>query len=949
MNNSANYQEQNNPFYTDSDDECAVEKDDCGSPPCVDGMYMSVNSSVTSSALSGPVIPPCMLKGTSMIKVGKKKNTKRITLTYDPMTVRIFWGKDWPSSSKAIYIDDIREIRTADDVAQYRLDSGLDESMSPRFFSILYTRRGQAATKTLHVLADDEAMLSTWTTTLEGVCKSRQAYAMSLMAFDDKALKKWWQIETAKLAGDDKSRGPGEAKVDTVAVDHVCRSLHIHLPLDKLRETIEAVKGPKVGPVGPDKLDFAEFLEFVNLLKTRKDVRPLYNQIAANPGRGITKDEFFRFLRDVQREDVNGEVEKWESVFARFARKKKLKDAEKSLDGAEDDLTISEGGLVAFLGSVYNTALAEQPLKYELNRPMNEYYISSSHNTYLLGWQVGGSSSHDGYITALQHGCRCVEIDCWDGPNDEPLVMHGRSWTTSISFREVIKTVNKYAFVKTRFPLWISLEVRCGLATQVNMAKIMIEIFGKKLVREPLHKNSDRLPAPSELLDRILIKVKEAQPLDEPVKSTGDRITRRRGNSQPSPYQRPLPLESVPVPSSPLLSPTPFSRSTRHVNRPNTITEGRVHHSEAESDSERDSTIRKYSSKIHPMLGELGVYCVGIQFDGFDSPSAKRFNHIFSFKEKTFDEKSQPGEQKRKLYLHNMRYMMRVYPNGGRINSSNFDPLIYWKRGVQMAALNWQTFDTGMQLNRAMFDGGTDQSGYVLKPIEGREFGVRHESLKVLNPDEGREFKSRLEPRDMHSSKPRKRARFTIRVISAQQLMKPFTLGPRRAMDPYVEVEVLLADDKRNKAADPTSVGPAPEAHKRRTRIECGNGFNPIFEDVLDFDISTKYSDLIFVRFSVKLADKTYNDRAAPMATFTAKLSSLNQGYRTIPLHNPYGERFSFSTLFCHIEKAPLEDIPFGFIEEAPKNGGKLNRFGRTVFPSSSTSPKTSIDSNRSS
>ncbi|RKK67405.1 hypothetical protein BFJ69_g14539 [Fusarium oxysporum] len=876
---------------TDTDEEADPVPDGNISLFGLDGVTHSSSSNYAAGSINGsgstnagPVLPAELRNGCEVLKVSRRSHTRRVNLMYETESNKLSWDPTRPH--KSLHVDEIKEIRTGPDIQQYCLDFGMPESFADTWFSIIYTIQGNLRAKLLHIVTDNEEVLNRWTGFLEATLTYRQGSVTSLMAFDDGAMDQYWQTEMAREFCN-QPRDPEQEELDIAGVRRVCQDLHIYTSQWTLQTNFRLSDLRR-----REKLNFTEFRGFIRLMKQRHDVQRIICSIAAKPEIGMTFPEFLDFLRDIQGEDVDSNLSMWEKQFAYLSRRYRP-DAVETSNAADDMLVMSEAAFVRYLTSETNSAIIPEPQNYTLDRPMNEYIISSSHNTYLLGRQVAGQSSVEGYISVLIRGCRCVEIDCWNGNSGQPEVNHGRTLTASISFREVIATINKYAFVKSRFPLWISLEVHCNPNQQAIMVNIMKEAFGSRLVTETLEDCYDKLPSPSELMERILIKVKKPQIKKEPPASNFR--GRRRGNSLNSLLTRSMTdsamlMSSQSLPQSLMRSPSPSCRRPVRQTRVNTITESGVQDRASRSASDNDSggerNSQKTSTKIVKELGDLGVYCSGVNYAGFVTAEAKQYNHIFSFMESSFAKHFGAKEQKIAVNLHNQRYMMRVYPDRTRITSNNFDPLLYWRRGIQMVALNWQTFDLGMQINRAMFDGGQGFSGYVLKPAELRDI----EALPYNSEHPG-------------GKKEHSGISFTIDVISAQRLMRPVSLPANKAMNPYVEVEVFHASDKRekrNESALPRDLDPP---QKFQTNIVRENGFNPMFDGHFKFKVTKKQPDLVFVRWSVKLSNdgENYNDRPA-VATYTAKLSNLKQGYRTLPLLNDAGDQYLFSKLFCKIK-----------------------------------------------
>jgi phosphatidylinositol phospholipase C, delta len=314
----------------------------------------------------------------------------------------------------------------------------------------------------------------------------------------------------------------------------------------------------------------------------------------------------------------------------------------------------------------------------------------------------------------------------------EPRVLHGWTLTSEVPFRDVCKTIRETAFLTTPLPIIVSLEVHADLEQQEIMVQIMKEEWKGYLVDEAHEscKPEERLPRLSDLLNKILVKVKKA--------------TTPPGSLKPGASSASL----SPSSTSSTLAPAKFDHAD----------------SASGSDDDRGGKSKKKKTKICESLSELGIYTHSAHFMSFDQEEALHPPHVFSISEDRILELHNTKQME--LFTHNRKYFMRAYPAGRRIDSSNPDPSMFWRRGVQMVALNWQSWDEGTMVNEAMFAG---ENGWVLKPEAYRSQDSTSEPVPSIS---------------------RQTINFRITILAGQQIPLPLNHPKGETFHPLVKCEL---------------------------------------------------------------------------------------------------------------------------------------------------------------
>ncbi|XP_015591333.1 1-phosphatidylinositol 4,5-bisphosphate phosphodiesterase gamma-1 isoform X2 [Cephus cinctus] len=426
-------------------------------------------------------------RGTVVTKFFPRKRPEKKTLMIRRETRQIVWSRSatFRPFDGAVEIREVKEIRVgknSKDFEKWPEDAKRTENL--RCFVVYYGSEFRLKTLSISALSEKECEL--WVKGLRHLVQDTISAPYPLQ------VERWLRKEFYAMENN-------REMVTLRDVKAFLPRINCKIPTNRLRELFQ-----EVDTKNRTELGFDDFVTLYHKLMFDQNNVTEWSRLAtySSNGKTVTLQEFQSFLVTEQQDPLgNNDCE-----VSRFIREY-LQDPQR--DVQDPYFTLSE--FIDFLFSKQNDIWDQKHdmVSHDMTRPMAHYWIASSHNTYLTGDQISSESSCQAYVRALRAGCRCIELDCWDGADGMPFIFHGHTLTTKIKFLDVIKTIKEHAFATSEYPLILSIEDNCTLPQQRKMAATMQEVFGDMLLTQPFDKNETSLPSPYSLRKKILLKHKK--------------------------------------------------------------------------------------------------------------------------------------------------------------------------------------------------------------------------------------------------------------------------------------------------------------------------------------------------------------------------------------------------------------------------------------------------------
>ncbi|XP_043458307.1 1-phosphatidylinositol 4,5-bisphosphate phosphodiesterase gamma-1 isoform X1 [Prionailurus bengalensis] len=424
----------------------------------------------------------------------KSQRPERKTFQVKLETRQITWSRGADKIEGAIDIREIKEIRpgkTSRDFDRYQEDPAFRTDQS-HCFVILYGMEFRLKTLSLQATSEDEVNM--WIKGLTWLMED------TLQAATPLQIERWLRKQFYSV---DRNR---EDRISAKDLKNMLSQVNYRVPnMRFLRERLTDLEQRS------SDITYGQFAQLYRSLMYSAQKTMDLPFLEASALRAVERPElcrvslpeFQQFLLEYQGELWATDQLQVQEFMLSFLRDP-LREIEEPYFLLDEFVTF----LFSKENSVWNSQL-DAVCPETMNNPLSHYWISSSHNTYLTGDQFSSESSLEAYARCLRMGCRCIELDCWDGPDGMPVIYHGHTLTTKIKFSDVLHTIKEHAFVASEYPVILSIEDHCSIAQQRNMAQYFKKVLGDTLLTKPVDIAADGLPSPNQLKRKILIKHKK--------------------------------------------------------------------------------------------------------------------------------------------------------------------------------------------------------------------------------------------------------------------------------------------------------------------------------------------------------------------------------------------------------------------------------------------------------
>lgn len=461
---------------------------------------------------------------------------------------------------------------------------------------------------------------------------------------------------------------------------------------------------------------------------------------------------------------------------------------------------------------------------HDMTAPLQHYFIYTGHNSYLTGNQLSSDCSEIPIIKALERGVRGIELDLWpNSAKDNVHVLHGRTLTTPVPLIKCLKSIREHAFVKSPYPVIITLEDHLTPDLQAKVAEMVIQIFGEMLYY-PESGCLEEFPSPEALKHRIILSTK-------PPKEYLEIKNQKEGTS----------------------SPAEKDSSEDDFFMKDTL-EGDPKYDSDPDDEDGDIQNQKSSQLAAPEYKRLIAIHAGKAKQGLRHALVTGLDKV-----KRLSLTEQDLERAASLYgtdvvRFTQKNILRVFPKGTRVTSSNFYPLVGWTHGAQMLAFNMQGYGKSLWLMHGLF-GSNGGCGYVKKPDFLMKRGPRNELFdpKVKLP-------------------VKKTLKVSVYLGDGWRLDFSHThFDSYSPPDFYTKVQMVGV--------------PADEAKKKTRIIE--DDWGPIWDE--DFTFPLTVPELALLRIEIREHDMSEKDDFGGQTCLP--VSELRPGIRAVPIYDKKGEK----------------------------------------------------------